>query len=112
MHRRHHAASDPAGKQLKAEWKALTPNEVELKLPLQAAKPGAMTLLVSQYGTTQPLPVPLHAFAEAGHLDGFTLHAGDTQGMLKGSRLDEVSALSVKGVEFAPGKLVEHQGGR
>ncbi len=96
---------DPAGKQLKAEWKALTPNEVELKLPLQEAKPGAMTLLVTQYGTTQPLPVPLHAFAEAGHLDSFVFHAGDSQGILKGSRLDEVSGLSLKGVEFAPGKL-------
>jgi hypothetical protein len=32
-------------------------NEVELKLPLQAAQPGAMTLLVTQYGASQPLPV-------------------------------------------------------
>ena len=48
---------DPAGKQLKAEWKAVKPNEVEVKLPLQDAKPGAMTLLVTQYGVAQPQPV-------------------------------------------------------
>ena len=38
---------DPAGKELKAEWKQLKPDEVEVKLPLQEAQPGAMTLLVS-----------------------------------------------------------------
>jgi hypothetical protein len=96
---------DPAGKQLQAQWKAVTANEVELKLPLQEAKPGTMTLLVTQYGTTQPLPVPVHAFAEAGHLDSFTIHAGDPQGVLHGSRLDEVAGLTMKGIEFTPGKL-------
>jgi hypothetical protein len=96
---------DPAGKQLKAEWKAITPNEVELKLPLQEATPGAMTLLVTQYGANQPLSVPVRAFADAGHLDSFIVHAGDSSGVLKGSRLDEVASLSVKGMEFAPGKL-------
>jgi hypothetical protein len=102
---------DPAGKQLKTEWKTLAPNEVELKLPLQEAQPGAMTLLVTQYGTSQPLPVSLRAFSEAGHLDGFTIHAGDAHGVLKGSRLDEVAGLSVKGIEFAPGKLSTAKGG-
>jgi len=96
---------DPAGKQLKAEWKAITANEVELKLPLQQATPGAMTLLVTQYGANQPLSVPVRAFADAGHLDSFIVHAGDSRGVLKGSRLDEVSSLSMKGSDFTPGKL-------
>ena len=96
---------DPAGKQLKAEWKTLSPNEVELKLPLQDARPGAMTLLVSQYGAAQPQPIALHAFSDAGRLDGFTIHAGDSQGVLRGSRLDEVASLTFKGVVFAPAKL-------
>jgi hypothetical protein len=41
---------DPAGKELKAEWKAVKADEVELKLPLQSAQPGSLTLLVKQYG--------------------------------------------------------------
>ena len=102
---------DPAGKQLKAEWKAITPNEVELKLPLQEATPGAMTLLVTQYGASQALSVPVRAFADAGHLDSFIVHAGDSRGVLKGSRLDEVSSLSMKGIEFAPGKLSTSKAG-
>jgi hypothetical protein len=101
---------DPAGKQLQAEWKAVTPNEVELKLPLQEAKPGAMTLLVTQHGVSQPVPVSLHAFADAAHLDRFSIHAGDSQGVLYGSRLDEVAGLSIKGLAFVPGKLTGGKG--
>ena len=101
---------DPAGKELKAEWKTVRADEVELKLPLQAAQPGSLTLLVKQYGANQPQAVQLQAFSEAGHLDGFTIHAGDAQGLLKGSRLDEVASLFLKGSEFVPGKLSSNQG--
>jgi hypothetical protein len=101
---------DPAGKELAAEWKPLHPNEVEVKLPLQAAQPGQLTLLVQQYGAAPPQPVPLQAFAEAAHLDSFTLHAGDSQGVLTGSRLDEVAGLALAGVAFVPGALASSQG--
>ncbi len=100
---------DPAGKELTAEWKTVKPNEVEVKLPLQEAKPGALTLLVKQYGAGDPQTVPVHAFAEAGHLDSFSIHAGDAQGVLKGTRLDEVASLELHGVQFLPGTLVTHQ---
>jgi hypothetical protein len=93
-----------------AEWKLVKPNEVEVTLPLQTAKPGAMTLLVSQYGATQAQQVALHAFSEGAHLDGFAFRAGDSQGLLKGSRLDQVSTLTIQGVEFVPGKLDTKQG--
>ena len=101
---------DPAGKELKAEWKTVKPNEVEVKLPLQEATPGAMTLLVTQYGVSQPQPVSIQTFAEAGHYSAFDLHAGDTQGVLQGSRLDEVARLSLKNVVFVPGELSTRNG--
>ncbi len=101
---------DPAGKELEAEWKAVRPDEVAVKLPLEAAQPGQLTLLVKQYGASPPQPVPLQAFAEAARLDSFTLHAGDSQGVLTGSRLDEVSGLAVAGAAFVPGALVSTQG--
>jgi hypothetical protein len=101
---------DPAGKELKAEWKTVRANEVEVKLPLQEAKPGAMTLLVRQYGGGEPQSVALQAFSQAAHLDNFTIHAGDAQGVLKGSRLDQVAGMLIKGVEFAPGQLSSSQG--
>jgi hypothetical protein len=102
---------DPGGKELTAEWKTVKPNEVEIKLPLQQAQPGALTLVVRQYGAGDPQTVPVHAFSEAGHLDSFSLHAGDAQGVLKGTRLDEVASLDVKGVQFTPGSLATHQAG-
>ena len=102
---------DPAGKELKAEWKAVKPNEVEVKLPLQGAKPGALTLLVSQYGVSEPQPISIQTFSEAGHFDSFGMHAGDARGVLKGSRLDEVASLSFRNLLFVPGELSVHNGG-
>jgi hypothetical protein len=101
---------DPGGKELKVDWKTTRPDEVEIKLPLQDAVPGAMTLLVTQYGAAQPEPVLLHTFADAGHFDGFSLHAGDIVGVLKGSRLDEVASLSLKNALFVPGELSSKHG--
>ncbi|MGH8217551.1 MAG: hypothetical protein ACREUT_03120 [Steroidobacteraceae bacterium] len=101
---------DPAGKALKVQWKSLKPGEVEVKLPLKSVRPGSMALLVKQYGASAPDAVALHAFAEAGRLDHFTLYAGDADGTLKGSRLDEVARLELNGVEFDPGTLTSAAG--
>jgi hypothetical protein len=102
---------DPAGKELKADWKRVKPNELEVKLPLQGAKPGAMTLLVTEVGGSQPQPISIQTFSEAGHFDGFAIHSGDAQGVLKGSRLDEVASLSIRNVAFVPGELSTRNGG-
>jgi hypothetical protein len=101
---------DPAGKALKAEWKMLKPNELEVKLPLQDAKPGAMTMLVTEFGAAQQQPISIQTFSDAGHFDAFTIHAGDVQGLLKGSRLDEVTKLSIKNLSFVPGDLSTRNG--
>jgi hypothetical protein len=53
----------------------------------------------------EPDEVPLHTYAEAGRLDGFTVHAGDADGLLRGTRLDQVTALDVNGMTFTPGNL-------
>jgi hypothetical protein len=100
---------DADGKQLKAEWSTLKPNELEVKLPLQQTKPGAITVLVTQYGASQPQSVQLHAFSEATHLEHFAIHAGDSQGILTGSRLGEVASLTMEGIEFVPETLAANQ---
>ncbi|HWY23455.1 MAG TPA: hypothetical protein VNX47_00965 [Nevskia sp.] len=101
---------DPNGKELKAEWKAVSQNEVEVTLPLQASQPGAMTLLVRQYGTDEAQPIPFQAFSDAGRFDGFTLHQGDTLGVLKGGGLGEVASLSFGGLSFQPGEVSNKRG--
>jgi hypothetical protein len=102
---------DPAGKELKVDWKPVKPDQVEVRLPLEQAQPGALTLLVSQYGATEVQPVTMQAFAEPGRLDTFVLHSGETQGILTGSRLDQVAGLTLKGVTFSPAKLTVSQAG-
>ena len=53
----------------------------------------------------KPTILSLQAYAEAAHLDGFTINAGDKQGVLKGTRLDEVDHFELNGVHFVPAKL-------
>jgi hypothetical protein len=96
---------DEHGKTSKAVWKLSKPNELEIKVPLKDAAPGRLTMVVKKHGLAQPDEVPLQAYAEAGHLDALVIHAGDHQGMLKGTRLDEVAGLDVNGIHFAPAGL-------
>jgi hypothetical protein len=86
-------------------WKMVKPNEVAVELPLKDAQPGTMTLLVHQYGLAQPETVTLQSFAKAAKLKSFTLHAGDEEGELTGSRLNEVATLEVNDVKFTAEKL-------
>jgi hypothetical protein len=101
---------DPGGKELKVDWKTTRPDELELRLPLQGTTPGPMTLLVKQYGNAEPDPIQIHTFADAGRIDGFSIHAGDIVGTLKGNRLDEVANLSYKNNVFVPGELSSSHG--
>jgi hypothetical protein len=101
---------DSAGKELKAEWKVQKPNELEVMLPLQDAKPGSMTLWVTEFGAAEQQPISIQTFSDAGHFDTFTIYAGDAQGLLKGSRLDEVARLSIKTLSFVPGDLSTRNG--
>src|SRR5580658_1160315 len=101
---------DPAAGELKVDWKLLGADTIVVKLPLQQAQAGVLTLQVTPYGAAHPQALQLHAFAEAGHLSSFTLRAGDTQGVLRGTRLDEVASVAVKGMVLLPGKLSSSQG--
>jgi hypothetical protein len=96
---------DPTGKELRVDWSPVKANEVEINLPLQQAQPGALTLFVSQFGSTEPHPVELRAYPEAGRFESFTMHEGESHGFLKGSRLGDVASLTLKGLEFVPGAV-------
>jgi hypothetical protein len=101
---------DGAAKPHKVEWKKTGPGEVEATLPLQDVPPGDLSLRLGQFGGADAQILPLHAFAQAGHLESFALYAGDTEGVLHGNRLDEVKLLSFEGVQFTPGTLSTHAG--
>jgi hypothetical protein len=87
------------------DWKAGPSDTLAVTVPLTDAQPGEMTLLLNSYGGGPPRKIAAEAFVQAGRLDSFTLHAGDASGLLKGSRLDEVTMLTFAGVQFKPNGL-------
>jgi hypothetical protein len=60
---------------------------------------------VKQFGLPKSDEVALHTYSEAAHLERFTINYGDQQGILRGTRLDQVEGVEVKGVKFSPAKL-------
>src|SRR5260370_5422325 len=66
---------------------------------------GPMKLKLHQFGLIHPDEVAVQAYSEAAHLESFVINAGDADGILKGSRLDEVERFELKGTRFAPAKL-------
>ena len=95
----------PGGKLVKTVWKLTKPDELEVEVPLQDAGPGDITMLVKQSGVAAPDEVLLHTYAEAARLDEFLIHSGDQQGILQGTRLDEVSGVELAGAHFTVTKL-------
>ena len=101
---------EAAGGKRQLEWQSVKPDEVEIRLPLQNAAPGDLRLVIRQFGVGTPQSLTLRAFAEAARLDSFVVHAGDTDGILRGNRLDAVQALALAGLEFTPGALTSSAG--
>jgi hypothetical protein len=97
--------TDSSGVPQKTTWKVVGPNLLELKLPLQDAQPGPVTLALTSSGAKEPQTITLDALPDAGRLDGFTLYAGDEEGVLRGTRLEEVESLAWKRTTFTPGQL-------
>ena len=98
------------GKSLKATWSSLTPEEMEVKVPLSEEAPGKITMLVKQHGSGKPDEIQLRSYSEAAHLDKFLINAGDAHGALVGTRLDEVAGLELNAIRFAPGELSRAEG--
>ncbi|MBZ5667496.1 MAG: hypothetical protein LAO30_23215 [Acidobacteriia bacterium] len=96
---------DEQGKSLEAEWKDVKADELEVKVPLQKATAGSLTMMIKKFGLRDADEIPLHTYAEAGRLDSFSVHAGDVDGLLKGTRLDQVSSLELNGLRFTPDSL-------
>jgi hypothetical protein len=93
------------GKQLKTTWKMLKPDELEVSVPLKSETSGPVVVLVGQPGLNRPDEVPMQAYSEAAHLDRFVLYAGDHEGVLTGTRLDEVAGMELDKTKFAPAGL-------
>ena len=98
-------ARNESGKTIATDWKPTKPDTLQVKLALKDAEPGPLTIDVKQYGSSSVDHVAVRSYAESARLDSFAIHAGDTAGVLRGTRLDEVAALTINGVRFTPGDL-------
>jgi hypothetical protein len=98
-------AEDSQGRKLEVTHKLLSPGALQVNLGLQHAAPGMLMLELKQSGLARPDQLSLHSYAEAAHLGSFTIDGGDHIGLLKGTRLDQVSSLELNGIRFVPGKL-------
>ncbi|MGA3127327.1 MAG: hypothetical protein ABSD13_11475 [Candidatus Korobacteraceae bacterium] len=92
-------------KTAKTSWKLIAPDEIEVKVSLAGAEPGTATMAIKQFAVAKAIEILLHTYAEEGHLDQFTIHAGDQQGILKGARLDQVASVEINGAHFLPTSL-------
>ena len=93
------------GKNLNASWKVVKPDELEVQVPLKGEAAGPVKVKVKQFGVAGPDELRLVAYSEAAHLDHFSINTGDREGVLVGTRLDEVQKVKLGGTEFLPGKL-------
>ena len=96
---------DRDGKDVTLPWKVSKPDELEVKVPLQSATAGSLKMFVNKYGLREPDEISLHTFAEAGRLDSLTIYAGDSDAVLKGTRLDQVESVELAGIVFHPGTV-------
>lgn len=96
---------DPQGKEFKSSWKLLNPDELELQVPLEDATAGTVMVLVKQFGVSEPDQLPLRTYSEAAQMQRFLISAGDQQGILEGTRLDQVSGIDLNGIHFSPDAL-------
>jgi len=96
---------DERGTDIKATWTAVKSNELEIHVPLNDRAAGSLKMTIQQFGASEPDQIDLHAYAEAAKLDAFKISAGARQGVLTGTRLDQVNGFELKGIRFAPAKL-------
>jgi hypothetical protein len=96
---------DSREREVKTTWKVTKPDELEAKVALKDQPAGTLKMKIKQFGLAQPDEISLQAYSEAAHLETFTINAGDQQGVLTGTRLDEVERFELNGVHFVPAKL-------
>jgi hypothetical protein len=83
-------------------WMSPKPEALQVSVPMKDAAPGPVTIAIYQYGIEKPEAIQMTAFADAASLDRLTMSAGDSDGLLKGTRLDEVARAELDGIALKP----------
>jgi hypothetical protein len=86
-------------------WRSSRPEVLEIAVPMKDVTPGPVTLEIYQYGLEKPDRLALKAYVEAASLDRLMLSVGDTEAVLRGTRLDEVAKADLEGITLTPSAL-------
>ena len=85
----------------KLEWKPTDKHNVlALNLSLHSNNPGAVHLLVRQFGKTEPETLSIQAFSKPAQLKSVEYHMGDQSLLLSGSTLSEIKQLQFDSLTF------------
>jgi hypothetical protein len=96
----------PQGEVVKSDWTRIPPQKMDVSLHLNKSSQGLYTVAISQYGQGKPDNVPVHVYPPSAVITGIIIHAGDNEGELTGTRLNEVTEIDMgSGVIFRPGKV-------
>jgi hypothetical protein len=101
---------DAAGRETPLAWEAGKDHQLAIRVALESAAPGALTLLVRQRGLDAPQEIALRAYAEPARIDALVLHAGDAGAVLRGLHLEQVERVTVDGTPLALGALASADG--
>lgn len=96
------ALRDAAGGTKPVKWAMDDAGIVTVTVPMVAAASGPVTLLIGQYGQSEPVAMTLNVVVEKSSVDGLSYHAGDAAAVLTGRRLDQVSSVRMGDIEFTP----------
>ena len=92
-------------KNLPVIWKRVKPDTLQVQVSMDDAAPGPIAMSVQQYGLEKSDTTQLRAYAEAATLEGFVLHSGDSNAVLQGTRLDQVTGAELQGIHLIPSTL-------
>jgi hypothetical protein len=93
------------GHELTTIWKLAKPGQLDVQIQLQDEPAGLVSMSIEKFSLPEPDAIPLQTYAEAGRLDSFNIHAGDSEGTLRGTRLDQVTGLELGDLRFFPRSL-------
>ncbi|MEY4762957.1 MAG: hypothetical protein RLZZ200_2813 [Pseudomonadota bacterium] len=93
---------DGAEQSVPATWSIDAAGQLLVRIDLRGALGGGLKLEFDYVGPQPRQTLALRSFIDAGKLDGFDLHVGETTGTLRGSRLDLVKALRIGNAVFEP----------
>jgi len=85
--------------------KSPKPHMLTVSLALKNVMPGPLLLQVKQYGQQQPEKIALNAYADPPTPRRLVFHAGDTQAVLTGKGLDQITSVIIDGLLFTPGNI-------